>query len=77
MFAEMKPKIKRKLIVTRADHPRALEVEKIQSLATQAEVPSPRRWRPLRPRWRGRWNYPQKMVVLSSPLGACSSRRKS
>jgi dihydrofolate synthase/folylpolyglutamate synthase len=38
MFREMKPKI-RKLIVTRADHPRALEVEKIQALADQAEVP--------------------------------------
>ncbi len=37
MFAEMKPKIKR-LIVTRADHPRALEVEKILQLAQQAEV---------------------------------------
>ena len=39
MFREMKPKIK-KLIVTRADHPRALEVEKIQSLAEQAGVPN-------------------------------------
>jgi dihydrofolate synthase/folylpolyglutamate synthase len=39
MFTEMKPKI-RKLIVTRADHPRALEVEKIQELARQAEVPN-------------------------------------
>jgi dihydrofolate synthase/folylpolyglutamate synthase len=38
MFREMKSKI-RKLIVTRADHPRALEVEKIQSLADQLEVP--------------------------------------
>jgi len=37
MFAEMKPKIKR-LIVTRADHPRALEVEKILRLADQARV---------------------------------------
>jgi dihydrofolate synthase/folylpolyglutamate synthase len=37
MFAEMKPKIKR-LIVTRADHPRALEVEKILRLAEQAGV---------------------------------------
>ena len=35
MFRELKPKI-RKVIVTRADHPRALEVEKIQSLADQA-----------------------------------------
>ena len=35
MFAEMKPKIKR-LIVTRADHPRALEPEKIIELARQA-----------------------------------------
>ncbi len=35
MFAELKPKIK-KLIVTRADHPRALEVEKIVELAKQA-----------------------------------------
>ena len=39
MFAEMKPKI-RKLIVTRADHPRALEVEKIQELARQTEIPN-------------------------------------
>jgi dihydrofolate synthase/folylpolyglutamate synthase len=37
MFVEMKPKIKR-LIVTRADHPRALEVEKILRLAEQAGV---------------------------------------
>jgi dihydrofolate synthase/folylpolyglutamate synthase len=37
MFREMKPKIKR-IIVTRADHPRALEVEKIQGLADQAGV---------------------------------------
>ncbi|MDP2776935.1 MAG: Mur ligase family protein, partial [Anaerolineales bacterium] len=35
MFAELKSKI-RKIIITRADHPRALEVEKIQSLAEQA-----------------------------------------
>jgi len=39
MFAEMRPKIKR-LIVTRADHPRALEVEKIVELARQAGVQS-------------------------------------
>jgi dihydrofolate synthase/folylpolyglutamate synthase len=39
MFAEMKPKI-RKLIVTRADHPRALSVEHIQGLAEQAGVES-------------------------------------
>lgn len=39
MLREMKPKI-RKLIVTRADHPRALEVEKIQSLADALEVPN-------------------------------------
>ena len=39
MFAEMKSKIK-KLIVTRADHPRALEVGVIQELARQAEVPN-------------------------------------
>jgi len=39
MLREMKPKI-RKLIVTRADHPRALEVEKIQSLADTLEVPN-------------------------------------
>ncbi|HMR98835.1 MAG TPA: folylpolyglutamate synthase/dihydrofolate synthase family protein [Anaerolineales bacterium] len=38
MFAAMKPKIQR-LIVTRADHPRALEEEKIAELARQAEVP--------------------------------------
>lgn len=39
MLREMKPKI-RKLIVTRADHPRALEVEKIQSAADALEVPN-------------------------------------
>ena len=39
MLREMKPKI-RKLIVTRADHPRALEVEKIQGLADTLEVPN-------------------------------------
>ena len=39
MFAEMKPKIK-KLIVTRADHPRALEPEKIIDLADQAGLAS-------------------------------------
>jgi len=39
MFAEMKPKI-RKIIITRADHPRALEVEKIRSLADQAGAES-------------------------------------
>ena len=37
MFSAMKPKIKR-LIVTRADHPRALEVERIVELAKQAGV---------------------------------------
>jgi folylpolyglutamate synthase/dihydropteroate synthase len=39
MFREMQPKIER-LIVTRADHPRALEVGKIQGLADQAGVQS-------------------------------------
>jgi dihydrofolate synthase/folylpolyglutamate synthase len=39
MFVEMKPKIK-KLIVTRADHPRALEPEKIVELANQAGLES-------------------------------------
>ena len=39
MFAEMKPKI-RKLIVTRADHPRALEPETIIQLADQARLES-------------------------------------
>jgi dihydrofolate synthase/folylpolyglutamate synthase len=39
MFAEIKPKIKR-LIVTRADHPRALEVEKILELARQVGLES-------------------------------------
>jgi dihydrofolate synthase/folylpolyglutamate synthase len=38
MLREMKPKIKR-LILTRADHPRALAPEKIQELAEQAGVP--------------------------------------
>ncbi|HUG34378.1 MAG TPA: folylpolyglutamate synthase/dihydrofolate synthase family protein [Anaerolineales bacterium] len=39
MFAAMKPKIKR-LLVTRADHPRALEAEKIIRLADQAGIES-------------------------------------
>ncbi len=39
MFAELKSKIQ-KIIATRADHPRALEVEKIQQLAEQAGVES-------------------------------------
>ncbi|MGE5642702.1 MAG: bifunctional folylpolyglutamate synthase/dihydrofolate synthase [Byssovorax cruenta] len=39
MFAEMKPKIK-KLIVTRADHPRALEPQKIVELADRAGLES-------------------------------------
>ncbi|HUI89211.1 MAG TPA: folylpolyglutamate synthase/dihydrofolate synthase family protein [Anaerolineales bacterium] len=39
MFTEMKPKI-RKMFVTRADHPRALEPEKIQELARQAGIPN-------------------------------------
>ncbi len=39
MLREMKPKI-RNLIVTRADHPRALEAGKIQGLADQAGVPN-------------------------------------
>ena len=39
MFAEIKPKIK-KMFVTRADHPRALEPEKIIELARQAEIPN-------------------------------------
>ena len=41
MFAEMKPKIRR-LIVTRADHPRALEPEKIVELAEQAGLDAKR-----------------------------------
>jgi dihydrofolate synthase / folylpolyglutamate synthase len=39
MFAALKPKIQ-KIIITRADHPRALEVERIQELANQAGVES-------------------------------------
>lgn len=39
MFEAMKPKIQ-KLIITRADHPRALSVEHIQGLAEQAGVES-------------------------------------
>jgi dihydrofolate synthase/folylpolyglutamate synthase len=39
MFAEMKDKIK-KLIATRADHPRALEPEKILEIAEQTGVES-------------------------------------
>jgi dihydrofolate synthase/folylpolyglutamate synthase len=39
MFAEMKPKI-RKLIATRADHPRALPLEEIIRLADQAGLQS-------------------------------------
>jgi len=39
MFAELKTKI-RKIIITRADHPRALEVGRIQQLAEQAGADS-------------------------------------
>ncbi len=39
MFAELKPKV-RKLIVTRANHPRALQPEEIIHLADQAELES-------------------------------------
>jgi dihydrofolate synthase/folylpolyglutamate synthase len=39
MFTEMKPKIQ-KLIVTRANHPRALEVEQISALANQLGIES-------------------------------------
>jgi dihydrofolate synthase/folylpolyglutamate synthase len=39
MFEEIKPKIKR-MFVTKADHPRALEPERIIELARQAEVPN-------------------------------------
>ena len=39
MFDEMKSKIT-KLIVTRADHPRALEVEKIIGVADQVQIES-------------------------------------
>jgi len=39
MFAALKPKIQ-KIIITRADHPRALEVERIQQLANQAGAES-------------------------------------
>jgi dihydrofolate synthase/folylpolyglutamate synthase len=39
MFATLKPKIQ-KIIITRADHPRALEVERIQQLADQAGAES-------------------------------------
>lgn len=39
MFAAMKPKIKR-IIITRADHPRALSVDHIQGLAQQAGAES-------------------------------------
>jgi len=39
MFAEIAPKVKL-LLVTRANHPRALEPEKIQELARRAKVPN-------------------------------------
>ncbi len=39
MFAEIQPKVK-KMFVARADHPRALEPEKIQELARQANIPN-------------------------------------
>ena len=39
MFAALKPKIQ-KIIITRADHPRALDVERIQQLANQAGAES-------------------------------------
>ena len=39
MFEEIRPKVKL-MLVTRANHPRALEPEKIQGLAEQAKVPN-------------------------------------
>jgi len=39
MFTEIQPKV-RKMFVTRADHPRALDPEKIQELARQADIPN-------------------------------------
>jgi dihydrofolate synthase/folylpolyglutamate synthase len=39
MFLEIKPKVKR-LFVTKSTHPRALEPEKIQELARQADIPN-------------------------------------
>ena len=39
MFTEIRPKV-RKMFVTRADHPRALQPEKIQELARQADIPN-------------------------------------
>jgi dihydrofolate synthase/folylpolyglutamate synthase len=39
MFLEIKPKVKR-LFVTKSTHPRALEPEKIQVLARQADIPN-------------------------------------
>jgi dihydrofolate synthase/folylpolyglutamate synthase len=39
MFAEIQPKV-RKMFVTHADHPRALDPEKIQELARQAGIPN-------------------------------------
>lgn len=39
MFQEIKPKVKR-MFITKSVHPRALEAEKIQELALQAEIPN-------------------------------------
>ncbi len=39
MFLEIKPKVRR-LFVTKSAHPRALEAEKIQELARQADIPN-------------------------------------
>lgn len=75
MFAELKPKIQ-KIIITRADHPRALEVEKIRQLAEQAGAEL-NRWSPSTPHWNERWNYRQKMAALSFPQAVCSSPRRS
>jgi dihydrofolate synthase/folylpolyglutamate synthase len=66
MFAEMKPKIK-KLIVTRADHPRALEPEKIIELADQAGLAS-EAVSPVESAFRRALEYSQKdgSIVLSA-----------
>jgi dihydrofolate synthase/folylpolyglutamate synthase len=68
MFAELKSKIK-KIIITRADHPRALEVERIQQLASR--LGESEAVIPVKSAQVGRWNYHQKMVALFYPLEVC------
>jgi len=70
MFAALLSKIQ-KIIITRADHPRALEVERIQQLADQAGAES-ESVTPVKSALARALELSQKMVALFYPLEACS-----